>query len=237
MNVPLLDLKPQYNQIRAEVEPVLREICESQIFILGPKVTECEAAVAAYCGAAHGVGMSSGSDALLVALMAEGIGPGDEVITTPYTFFATVGAIVRVGARPVFVDIDAETYNLDATKLAAAITPRTKAIMPVHLYGQMADMDAIMAVARAKGLIVIEDACQAIGAEWNGKRAGSIGDYGCFRFSLPRISARLAMAGCLRCKMMPRRIRPEFCGIMARSRSITTISWAAISGWMPCRRP
>lgn len=182
MNVPLLDLKPQYNQIRAEVEPVLREICESQIFILGPKVTECEAAVAAYCGAAHGVGMSSGSDALLVALMAEGIGPGDEVITTPYTFFATVGAIVRVGARQVFVDIDAETYNLDATKLAAAITPRTKAIIPVHLYGQMADMDAIMAVARAKGLIVIEDACQAIGAEWNGKRAGSIGDYGCFSF-------------------------------------------------------
>jgi len=182
MKVPLLDLKPQYEQIREEIEPELLEICRSQMFILGPKVAECEAAVAAYCGAAHGVGVTSGSDALLVALMTEGIGAGDEVITTPYTFFATVGAIARLGAKPVFVDIEPDTFNLDAAKLEAAVTPRTKAIIPVHLYGQMADMDAVMAVAEKHGLVVIEDAAQAIGSERNGRRAGSIGHYGCFSF-------------------------------------------------------
>lgn len=182
MKVPLLDLKPQYEQIRAEVEPAILDLCKSQAFILGPKVQECEAAVAKYCGAAYGVGMSSGSDALIVALMAEDVGPGDEVVTTPYTFFATVGAISRVGAKPVFVDIDPVTFNLDPAKLEAALTPKTKAIIPVHLYGQMADMDAILAVARAHKLAVIEDAAQAIGAEWKGRRAGSLGDYGCFSF-------------------------------------------------------
>ena len=182
MKVPLLDLKPQYAQIQAEVEPEILAICKSQAFILGPKVQECEAAVAAYCGAAHGVGMTSGSDALIVALMAEGIGPGDEVITTPYSFFATVGAIARLGAQTRFVDIDPVTFNIDGRKLADAVTPRTKAIIPVHLYGQMADMDAVIAVARQHKLVVIEDAAQAIGAEWQGRRAGSIGDYGCFSF-------------------------------------------------------
>ncbi len=182
MKVPLLDLKPQYEQIRAEVEPAILDICKSQAFILGPKVQECEAAVAKYCGAAYGVGMSSGSDALIVALMAEDVGPGDEVVTTPYTFFATVGAISRVGAKPTFVDIDPVTFNLDPAKLEAAVTPKTKAIIPVHLYGQMADMDAILAIARAHKLAVIEDAAQAIGAEWKGRRAGSLGDYGCFSF-------------------------------------------------------
>ena len=182
MNVPLLDLKPQYQQIRDEVEPVIREICEAQAFILGPKVQECEAAVAEYCGAAHGLGVSSGSDALLIALMAEGIGPGDEVLTTPYTFFATVGAIARTGATVTFADIDPVTYNIAPAKLEAAITPKTRAIIPVHLYGQMADMDAVMAVAQKHDLVVIEDAAQAIGSEWKGKRAGSIGDYGCFSF-------------------------------------------------------
>ena len=182
MKVQLLDLKPQYAQIQAEVEPEILAICKSQAFILGPKVQECEAAVAAYCGAAHGVGMTSGSDALIVALMAEGIGPGDEVITTPYSFFATVGAIARLVAQTRFVDIDPVTFNIDGRKLADAVTPRTKAIIPVHLYGQMADMDAVMAVARQHKLVVIEDAAQAIGAEWQGRRAGSIGDYGCFSF-------------------------------------------------------
>ena len=182
MKVPLLDLKPQYQEIKAEVEPVLADICASQAFILGPKVVECEQAVAAYCHAPAAVGVSSGSDALIIALMAEGIGAGDEVITTPYTFFATVGAIARVGATPVFVDIDPATFNIDPALLEAAVTPRTKAIIPVHLYGQMADMDAIMPIAKKHNLLVIEDACQAIGAEWNGQRAGSVGDYGCFSF-------------------------------------------------------
>lgn len=182
MKVPLLDLKPQYKQIQDETESALLEICRSQAFILGPNVQACEAAVAAYCGVEHAVGVTSGSDALILALMSEGIGCGDEVITTPYTFFGTVGAIARLGAKPVFVDIDPLTFNLDVTKLEAAVTPRTKAIIPVHLYGQMADMDVVMAVARKHRLIVIEDAAQAIGAEWNGRRAGSIGDYGCFSF-------------------------------------------------------
>jgi dTDP-4-amino-4,6-dideoxygalactose transaminase len=182
MKVPLLDLKAQYNDIRDEVEPVIKEIIESQYFIMGPAVKECEAAVARYCGTSHAVGVSSGTDALLIALMAEGVGAGDEVITTPYTFFATAGSIARLGARPVFVDIDPVTFNIDPGLIAAKITPRTKAIMPVHLYGQMADMDPIMELAARHKLVVIEDAAQAIGAEYKGRRAGSIGHYGCFSF-------------------------------------------------------
>jgi dTDP-4-amino-4,6-dideoxygalactose transaminase len=182
MNVPLLDLKAQYSTIKAEVEAAIAEVMESQHFILGPKVEQCESAVARYSSCAHGIGVSSGSDALLACLMAEDIAPGDEVITTPYTFFATVGAIARLGATPVFVDIDPGTFNLDAAQVAAKITARTRAIIPVHLYGQMADMDAVMRVAEQHGLVVIEDAAQAIGAEYKGRRAGSIGHYGCLSF-------------------------------------------------------
>mgnify|MGYP001244645881 FL=1 len=182
MNVPLLDLKAQYKTIRDEIRPVVDEIFESQYFILGPQVQKCEELVAAYCQCPHAVGVSSGSDALIIALMAEDIGPGDEVITTPYTFFATVGAIARVGAAPVFVDIDPVTFNMDMKQVAEAVTPATKAVIPVHLYGQMADMDPLMAIAAKHRLIVIEDAAQAIGAEYKGRRAGSIGDYGCFSF-------------------------------------------------------
>lgn len=182
MKVPLLDLKPQYAQIRAEIEPLMLEICASQGFILGPKVKECEEKLAAYCGTSRAVGVSSGSDALIISLMAEGIGAGDEVITTPYTFFATVGAIARVGATPVFVDIRPDTFNIDAAGIEAKITPKTKAILPVHLYGQMADMEAILQVAAKHQLLVIEDACQAIGSEYKGHRAGSMGEYGCFSF-------------------------------------------------------
>lgn len=182
MNVPLLDLKAQYSTIRGDIEPLVREVMESQYFILGPRVQSCEAALGKYCGSAHAIGVSSGTDALLLALMAEGIGIGDEVITTPYTFFATAGSIARVGAKPVFVDIDPVTFNIDPGLVAKAVTPRTKAIMPVHLYGQMADMDAVMNVARKHGIVVIEDACQAIGAEDKGKRAGAVGTYGCFSF-------------------------------------------------------
>jgi dTDP-4-amino-4,6-dideoxygalactose transaminase len=182
MNVPLLDLKAQYATVRAEVNAAIAEVMESQHFILGPKVDQCEKAIADYSQCGHAIGLSSGSDALLVCLMAEDIGPGDEVITTPYTFFATVGAIARLGATPVFVDIDPATYNLDVEQIESKVTAKTRAIIPVHLYGQMAEMDEVMRVADRYGLTVIEDAAQAIGAEHKGRRAGSIGHYGCFSF-------------------------------------------------------
>jgi dTDP-4-amino-4,6-dideoxygalactose transaminase len=182
MKVPLLDLKAQYATIKADVDAAIAAVMESQHFILGPQVEACERSIAEYSGCAYGVGVSSGSDALLACLMAEEIGPGDEVITTPYTFFATAGAIARLGATPVFVDIDPTTYNLDTSKLASTVTSKTRVIVPVHLYGQMADMDGVMAVAVKHGLVVIEDAAQAIGAEHHGRRAGSIGHYGCLSF-------------------------------------------------------
>jgi len=182
MAVPLLDLKAQYQNIKDEIDEAVQRVFTSQGFILGPEVEACEQALAAYCGSPHAIGVSSGSDALLMCLMAEGIGPGDEVITSPYTFFATGGAIWRVGAKPVFVDICPSSYNLCPQKIESAITAATRAIIPVHLYGQLAEMEAIMALARDHDLLVIEDAAQAIGAEHQGKRAGSIGDYGCFSF-------------------------------------------------------
>jgi dTDP-4-amino-4,6-dideoxygalactose transaminase len=182
MKVPLLDLKAQYATIRADVDAAVRAVLESQQFILGPAVEACEQAVARYCGVAHAVGVSSGTDALLACLMAEGIGPGDEVITTPYTFFATAGAIARVGATPVFVDIDPATCNLDPAGLDAVVTARTRAIIPVHLYGQLADMEGVLRVAEAHNLVVIEDAAQAIGAAHKGHQAGTRGHYGCFSF-------------------------------------------------------
>src|SRR3989449_1616466 len=182
MNVPLLDLKAQYRSIKADVDAAIAEVMESQHFILGPKVEQCERAVARYSECSHAVGVSSGTDALLACLMVENIGPGDEVITTPYTFFATAGAMARLGAVPVFVDIDPVTYNLDPFQIESKVTKRTRAIVPVHLYGQMADMDPVMWVADKYGLTVIEDAAQAIGAEHKGRRAGSIGHYGCLSF-------------------------------------------------------
>lgn len=180
--VPLCDLHAQYATIREEIREAVDEVLESQAFILGPQVGRLEREVADYCQCRHGVGCSSGSDALLLSLMALGIGPGDEVITTPFTFFATVGAIVRLGARPVFVDVEPTSYNLDADRLAAAVTPRTRAIVPVHLFGQTADMGPIREVAQRHGLAVVEDAAQAIGAEYRGQRAGAMGDVGCLSF-------------------------------------------------------
>jgi dTDP-4-amino-4,6-dideoxygalactose transaminase len=180
--VPLLDLKAQYAGIRDEIREAIDRVADSQHFILGPEVEALEAEVAAYSQCEFGIGVSSGTDALLVALMAIDLKPGDEVITTPYTFFATAGAIARLNAKPVFVDIDPLTYNIEPASIEAAITERTRAIVPVHLYGQMADMNPIMEVARKHKLYVIEDAAQAIGSEYEGRRAGSIGDMACFSF-------------------------------------------------------
>jgi dTDP-4-amino-4,6-dideoxygalactose transaminase len=180
--VPLLDLKKQYAAVKDEMLRVTAEVYESQGFILGPRVEAFEKAIAAYVGARHAVGMSSGTDAQLAVMMALGVGPGDEVVTSPYTFFASAGAVARLGARPVFVDIEPETFNLDPAKLERALTPRTKAIQPVHLYGQCADMEPIAAIAKKKGIHVLEDACQSLGAGYRGAKAGALGDSCAFSF-------------------------------------------------------
>ncbi len=182
MKVPLLDLIRQYRTIKGEIDPAIARVVETQYFKLGPTVAAFEKRVAEYCGAKRAVGCASGTDALLLALMAWGVGDGDEVITTPYTFFATGGSIWRAGAVPVYVDIDPATYNIDPAKIEAAITEKTKAIMPVHIFGQCADMDPINEIAGRHGLVVIEDAAQAIGSEYKGRRAGSLADVGCFSF-------------------------------------------------------
>jgi len=180
--IPFLDLKAQYSDIRAEVAAVVASVLESGHYVLGPEVEAFEREFAAYSGAAHGIAVNSGTSALHLALLAAGIGPGDEVITTPFTFVATASAVCNAGARPVFVDIRRDSFTIDPDKIEAAITPRTRALMPVHLYGQPADMDPILDIARRYGLTVIEDAAQAHGAEYKGRRAGSMGDMGCFSF-------------------------------------------------------
>ena len=194
MNIPLLNLKEQYEAIKEEIIAATMEVYQSQRFILGPKVEELERKIAAYAKVKYAVGVSSGTDALLISLMSAGIGPQDLVITSPYTFFSTAGSIARLGAIPVFVDIDHLTYNIDPEKLEKRISElnaeersRLKAILPVHLFGQCADMDDIIAIARSLGILIIEDAAQAIGAEYMSsdgslRRAGSMGNYGCFSF-------------------------------------------------------
>ncbi len=180
--VPFLDLKRQYHELKGEIDAAVLGVLESCQFILGPEVTAFEEEFASYCQAPYAIGCNSGTSALHLALLAAGIGAGDEVITVPFTFVATAGAIRYTGARPVFVDIDPATFNMDPAQIEAAITPRTKAIIPVHLFGQCADMGPILEVAHRHRLMVIEDAAQAHGAEYQGRRAGSIGDLGCFSF-------------------------------------------------------
>lgn len=182
MAVPFVDLKAQYQSIKAEIDAALIGTMESSAFTLGPEVAQLEKDFAAYAGAPFAAGVNNGTSALHLALLAAGVGPGDEVITVPFTFIASASAIHYTGAKPVFVDIDPVTFTMDPAAVEAAITPRTRAIVPVHLYGQMADMDPIMAIANKHGLFVLEDAAQAHGAEYNGKRAGSIGDAAGFSF-------------------------------------------------------
>ena len=180
--IPLLDLKAQYQTIKDEINAAVVEVLESGQYVMGPYVNKFEKAIAEYCGTKHALAVANGTDALLLTLDALGIGPGDEVITSPFTFFASAEVISQLGATPVFVDIEPDTYNMDVAKLRAAITPRTKAIIPVHIFGQPVDMDELMNIAEEFGLYVLEDACQAIGATYKGRRAGSIGQAGCFSF-------------------------------------------------------
>lgn len=182
MKVPLLDLSEQNQALRPEIEAALGRVLDTNGFILGAEVQALEKELADYCGTKYAIGCASGSDALLLALMALDVGPGDEVITTPYSFFATASAVTRLGAVPVFVDIEPDTYNLDIGQVEARITPKTKAIQPVHLYGQCADMMRLAEVAARHGIPLVEDAAQAIGAEENGVRAGALGEIGCFSF-------------------------------------------------------
>jgi dTDP-4-amino-4,6-dideoxygalactose transaminase len=180
--IPFLDLKAQYKPIKEDILQAVNRVLDTGQYILGEEVAAFETEFASYVGAQHGVALNSGTSALHLALLAAGVGRGDEVITVPFTFVATVAAICYTGAQPVFVDIDPKSFTMDTTQLEAAITPRTKAILPVHIYGQSADMDPILAIARKHGLIVIEDAAQAHGAEYKGKRVGSLGSLGCFSF-------------------------------------------------------
>jgi dTDP-4-amino-4,6-dideoxygalactose transaminase len=182
LKVPLLDLHAQYRPLRAEILAAIERVCDSQRFIMGPEITSLESELALMLGVRHAVAVSSGTDALLLALMALDIKPGDEVVTPTYSFFATAGAVARLGARPVLVDIDEATFNIDAAQAVAAITPRTKAIIPVHLFGQSADMDPLLAAASRAGIPIVEDAAQAIGATYKSRPLGSLGAFGCFSF-------------------------------------------------------
>ena len=179
---PFLDLKAQFSGIREEVMAAITGVMESQAFILGPEVKKLEEEVATRLGARFAIGCASGTDALILSLMAAGIGPGDEVITTPFSFIATAGSIAHVGAKPVFVDIEPFSYNLDPSRIAKAVTEKTRAVMPVHLFGLPADMGPILELAQKHGLLVIEDAAQAIGAKWNDQAVGTLGSFGCFSF-------------------------------------------------------
>ena len=181
-SVPLLDLGAQYAEIKDEMDAAIHRVLDSTRFIGGPEVSGLEEEIARYAQSPHAIACASGTDALLLSLKALGVGPGDEVVTSAYSFFASAGVIVNVGATPVFVDIDPRTYNLDPHRLEAAITPNTKAVIPVHIYGQCCDLGAVQAVCEKKKVWMIEDAAQAIGAEWEGRRAGSVGDFGCFSF-------------------------------------------------------
>lgn len=200
LEVPLFDTQRQHAELRDELLAAMTRVCDSGRYVLGPECAELEKSLAAYCRVPHTLGCASGSDALLLALMAIDVGPGDEVLMPSYTFFATAGAAWRLGAKPVFVDIDPVSYNIDPARIEAAITPRAKAIIPVHLYGQCAEMAPILALARKHRLTVIEDACQAIGAEYRGERAGAIGDIGCFSFYPTKNLGGAGDGGLMTCK-------------------------------------
>ena len=235
MIVPFLDLEAHHRPHLEEFSEAIHQVIQSSAFAGGPFVAEFEEAFAAYCGCEHAIGVGSGTEALWLALLAKGIGPGDEVITSPMTFMATAEAISYCGATPVFVDIDPQTYTINPAGLEEAITPRTKAIIPVHLFGQTADMDPILEIARKHGLVVIEDAAQAHGAEYKGRRAGAIADVGSFSFYPGKNLGAFGEAGALVTNDAQLAQDVEFSGITARSVN-TTIRWSDGTGeWMVSR--
>jgi dTDP-4-amino-4,6-dideoxygalactose transaminase len=199
IRVPLIDLKRQYQSIKGEINSAIQDVLESQAFILGPQVEEFEGLFASYCETKHAIGVSSGTDALLLALKSLGIGAGDEVITSPFTFFATAEAICNVGAKPVFADIESGSYNIKPDLIEKAISKKTKAIIPVHLYGQCADMDPILEISKAHDVKIIEDSAQSVGAEYKGRKAGSMGDFGCFSFFPSKNLGGLGDGGMVTC--------------------------------------
>ena len=235
MNVPLLDLTLQNAPLKAEMLKAIEGVIDTNRYIMGPEITGLEQEVAAYCQSPMGIGVSSGTDALLVSMMALDVKAGDEVITTPYTFFATAGCISRLGAKPVFVDVDPVTYNINPALIEAAITPRTVGIIPVHLYGQCADMDPILSLAKARGLWVLEDAAQAIGSAYKGRRAGSMGIGGCFSFFPSKNLGCLGDGGMVTAndEVFGKKVALLRTG---PSRSITTPWWGGTFAWTPCRR-
>ncbi|MCK4536072.1 MAG: DegT/DnrJ/EryC1/StrS family aminotransferase, partial [Desulfuromonadales bacterium] len=182
MQIPMVDLKIQYRQLQAEIDEAVRNVLESAYFIMGPQGTSFEEEIAAYLGVKHAIGVASGTDALHLALRATGLGPGDEVITTPFTFIATAEAIAYVGATPVFVDIDPATFNIDVEQVAAAITPATRAVLPVHLFGQPADLEPLKKICFDNDLLLVEDCAQSCGARYGDKMTGALGDLGCYSF-------------------------------------------------------
>ena len=237
MSIPLIDLKTQYKSIKDEVLAAINSVLDSGEYILGRNVAALESAVAELCGVKHGIGVASGTDALLLSLSALGIGPGDEVITTPYTFFSTAEVISKVGATPVFADIDPLTYNLDPDQAAKRITPRTRAIIPVHLFGQMADLDPLLELAREYRLAIIEDACQAIGARYKGHRAGSLGHTACFSFYPTKNLGGYGDGGMVVTGDSEVAARLRLLGCTEAVPGIIILSTVTIAGWTKSRPP
>jgi len=252
--VPLCDLQTQYRRLQGDLEAAVKRVLSSCQVIQGPEVAGLEQEIARYCGVAHAVGCSSGSDALLLALAALGIGPGDEIITTPFTFFATAGAVCRLGARPVFVDIEPDTWNIDPQQIEAVVTARTRAIIPVHLFGQCADMEKLCKIGEKHNIPLIEDAAQALGSEFAGKKAGSLGGMACFSFYPSKNLGAYGDAGmvvtndaswaermaCLRIHGMPVRYHHKFMGWNARldavQAALLRVKLPYLDGWVASRR-
>ena len=234
--IPLVDLRAQHDSIRQELFAAITDVIDSSSFIMGPAIKEFEAGFAGFCRCKHAMGVSSGTSALHVAMAACGLKAGDEVITIPHTFIATAEAATMHGAKVVFVDIDPVSYTMDVSKLEAAITARTKIIVPVHLYGHPTDMDPLMAIARRHGLKVVEDCAQAHGAEYKGKRVGAIGDLGCFSFFPGKNMGAMGDAGAVVTNDDARPRRCAFCETTAAAASMSICTRGSTSAWTPCKR-